>query len=264
MKRFTVLVWRQFNYPVPVLDKSWFKMLVSGKSVDGSPCLALLCVCANCRWILLVHSSRTFLIVISLEGLINFIHYIFLRKYCFLFPGKRNLESTAWGCWSLCDFAPVNFPWSHLSSAAFPCCCFRSFLAQSGGLNSVCEGDREREWWCAEAWDDSPRSSPASLEWPLGLQLYGCNLFTARDLVCDLSFAIELYNKKNQNKGIIKKRSAKRRSGNGGRQRKQLNSEMPRDLKTPYTLEPILPAVCEKKCFLLLSFLSQRKTTLIP
>ena len=198
MKRFTVLVWRQFNYPVPVLDKSWFKMLVSGKSVDGSPYLALLCVCANCRWILLVHSSRTFLIVISLEGLINFIHYIFLRKYCFLFPGKRNLESTAWGCWSLCDFAPVNFPWSHLSSAAFPCCCFRSFLAQSGGLNSVCEGDREREWWCAEAWDDSPRSSPASLEWPLGLQLYGCNLFTARDLVCDLSFAIELYNKKQE------------------------------------------------------------------
>ena len=142
--------------------------------------------------------SPTFLIVISLEGLINFIHYIVLRKYCFLFPGKRNLESTAWGCWSLCDFAPVNFPWSHLSSAAFCCCCFRSFLAQSGGLNSVCEGDREREWWCAEAWDDSPRSSPASLEWPLGLQWYGCNLFTARDLVCDLSFAIELYNKKQE------------------------------------------------------------------
>ena len=148
MKRFTVLVWRQFNYPVPVLDKSWFKMLVSGKSVDGSPCLALLCVCANCRWILLVHSSRTFLIVISLEGLINFIHYIVLRKYCFLFPGKRNLESTAWGCWFLCDFAPVNFPWSHLSSAAFPCCCFRSFLAQSGGLNSVLGRSRTRMVVC--------------------------------------------------------------------------------------------------------------------
>ena len=119
MKRFTVLVWRQFNYPVPVLDKLWFKMLVSGKSVDGSPCLALLCVCANCPWILLVHTSRTFLIVISLDGLFDFIHYIFLIKYCFLFPGKRNLESAARGCWFLCDFVPVNFPWSHLSSAAF-------------------------------------------------------------------------------------------------------------------------------------------------
>ena len=195
-------------------------MLVSVKSVDRSPCLALLCVCANCRWILLVHSLHTFLVVISLEGLIDFIHYIFLRKYCFLFPGKWNLESTARGCWFLCDFAPVNFSWSHLSSAVFPCCCFRSFLAQSGGSNSVREGDREWELWCAEAQDDSPHSSPASLEWPLGLQLYGCNLFTAQDLVCDLSFAIEIYNKKRDKpeQRDHKKCSAKRRSGNGRRE----------------------------------------------
>ena len=37
--------------------------------------------------------------------------------------------------------------------------------------------------------------------------------------------------------------------GNGGRQQKQLNSETPRDLKTPRTLELILPAVCEKNVF---------------
>ena len=98
---------------------------------------------------------------------------------------------------------------------------------------------------------------------------YSCMaaIFSQHEILCAISPSPSNYitkNKKNQNKGIIKKRSAKRRSGNGGRQRKQLNSEMPRDLKTPYTLEPILPAVCEKKCFLLLSFLSQRKTTLIP
>ena len=39
------------------------------------------------------------------------------------------------------------------------------------------------------------------------------------------------------------------RSGNGGRQQKQLNPETPCDLKTPHTLEPILPAVCEKYVF---------------
>ena len=42
------------------------------------------------------------------------------------------------------------------------------------------------------------------------------------------------------------------RSGSGGRRQKQLNSETPCDLKTPHTLEPILPAVCEKNfsaCF---------------
>ena len=38
-------------------------------------------------------------------------------------------------------------------------------------------------------------------------------------------------------------------SGNGRRQQKQLNSETSRDLKTPRTLEPILPAVCEKNVF---------------
>ena len=38
-----------------------------------------------------------------------------------------------------------------------------------------------------------------------------------------------------------------RRSGNGRRQQKQLNSEMSHtDLKTPHTLETILPAVCKK------------------
>ena len=58
------------------------------------------------------------------------------------------------------------------------------------------------------------------------------------------------------------------RSGNGGRQQKQMNSETPCDLKAPHTLEPILPAVCEKNilCFVrssasrkphLLSFTSQ-------
>ena len=36
------------------------------------------------------------------------------------------------------------------------------------------------------------------------------------------------------------------RSGNSGRQLKQLNSETPCDLKTPHTLKPILPAMCEK------------------
>ena len=38
---------------------------------------------------------------------------------------------------------------------------------------------------------------------------------------------------------------------------------MPCDLKTPRTLEPILPAMCEKNvfCFLIL-FISQLKTTL--
>ena len=39
------------------------------------------------------------------------------------------------------------------------------------------------------------------------------------------------------------------RSGNGGRQQKQLNSETPCDLKIPRTLEPLLPVVWQKKVF---------------
>ena len=127
-----------------------------------------------------------------------------LKKYCFLFAAKRNSGSAARGCWLLCDFAPVNSPWSRLSSAAFYSFCFRSFLAQSGGSDGEREGDREREWWCAEAREDLPRSSPASLERLLRLRLYGCNLFTARDLVRELSFAIKMYykkTKKNRTKG---------------------------------------------------------------
>ena len=103
------------------------------------------------------------------------------------------------------------------------------------------------------------------LKWLLALRLYGCNLFTARDLVCDLSFAIEMYNKKQEKpEQRDHKKNAQQKEGQAMAEgnKKLLNSEMPRDLKTPYTLQPILPAVCEKKCFLLLSFLSQRKTTL--
>ena len=100
----------------------------------------------------------------SRASLISSTTYL-LRKYCFLFPAKRNSGSAPRGCWPLCDFAPVNSPWSRLSSAAFSSCCFRSFLAQSGGSDGEC--DRQREWWCAEAWEDSPRSSPASLDRPV-------------------------------------------------------------------------------------------------
>ena len=108
---------------------------------------------------------------------------------------------SGWSCSGLCDFAPVNSPWSRLSSAAFSSCCFRSFLAQSGGSDGEREGDHEPEWWCAEAREDSPRSSAASLIRPLGLRLYGCNLFKARDLVPELSFAIKIYYKKRQKQG---------------------------------------------------------------
>ena len=52
------------------------------------------------------------------------------------------------------------------------------------------------------------------------------------------------------------------RPGSGWWQKKQPNSETPCDQKTPRTLDPILPALFEKDCFPLRSFLSQRKTTL--
>lgn len=70
---------------------------------------------------------------------------------------------------------------------------FQELLAQYGGSDGERESDHEREWWCAEAREDSPRFSPVSLERPLGLRLYGCDLFTARDLVPELSFAIKIY-----------------------------------------------------------------------
>ena len=77
-------------------------------------------------------------------------------------------------------------------------------MAQSGGSDGEREGDHEPEWWCAEAREDSPHSSPASLVRPLGLRLYGCNLFKARDLVPELSFAIKIYYKKKTKTGIVK------------------------------------------------------------
>ena len=52
-----------------------------------------------------------------------------------------------------------------------------------------------------------------------------------------------------------KKRANKTANMGGGgqamraRQQKQLNSETPCDLKKPCTLEPILPAMCEKNVF---------------
>lgn len=78
---------------------------------------------------------------------------------------------------------------------------FQELLAQSGGSDGERESDHEREWWCAEAREDSPRFSPVSLERPLGLRLYGCDLFTVRDLVPELSFAIKIYYKKRQKQG---------------------------------------------------------------
>ena len=76
---------------------------------------------------------------------------------------------------------------------------------------------------------------------------YGCMaaVFLQHEILCELSCAIEIYYKKRQKP-----------------EQKQLNSETPLDLKTPCTLEPILPAVCEKNCFPI-SLLSQRKTTLV-
>ena len=47
------------------------------------------------------------------------------------------------------------------------------------------------------------------------------------------------------------------RSGNGGRQQKQLNSETPCDLRDPRTLEHILPAVCKKKTMFSASLVPQ-------
>ena len=193
----------------------------------------------------------------SRASLISSTTYL-LRKYCFLFPAKRNSGSAPRGCWPLCDFAPVNSPWSRLSSAAFSSCCFRSFLAQSGGSDGEC--DRQREWWCAEAWEDSLRSSPASLDRPV-VRLESFHSTGSRTRALPRHRNI-LQKRQRPQQRYRKKRSAKRRSSNGGRQQKKLNSETPRDLKTPRTLEPILPAVCGKKPFPLLSFLSQRKTTL--
>ena len=98
---------------------------------------------------------------------------------------------------------------------------------------------------------------------------YSCTAatFSQHKMLCATSPLPSKYitkNETNQNKGIIKNAQQKEGQAMAEGNKKQLNSEMPRDLKTPYTLEPILQAMCEKKSFLLLSFLSQRKTTLIP
>ena len=55
-------------------------------------------------------------------------------------------------------------------------------------------------------------------------------------------------------RGEDKKVKGARKGGRGGkkekgRRKKQLKSETPYDLKTPRSLEPMLPAVCEKNVF---------------